>query len=83
MKLKFDFPLKEHFLPYIGKLGFHLPYVKIFSSTEYDQTTFDVFDFRHNFYGVKVMKYHAETFSEISSVKIQSHRWVGYFQLSI
>ena len=56
MKLKFDFPLKEHFLPDIEKLGFHLPHVKILSSTKYDQTTFDVFDFRHNFYGVKVIK---------------------------
>ena len=69
--------ISKIFVPVIKKLVFHIPHLRIFSSTEYGQTRYFLFNLIHNFSGVKVITYYNEKVSELFSVQVQSDHWSG------
>ena len=48
--------LRDKYVPAIEKIGFHLPYIRIFSSTKCNQTRSGAFDSRQIIFDVKVIK---------------------------
>ena len=57
-------------MPAIKKLGYHPSHVIILRSNESDKNRSDALNSRHKSSDVKVLKYYAVKFSDLSSVKI-------------